>query len=58
MAGVGPGLGAILAVVFYKFIKILQYEVANPGQDEASDELAEKAAATPKKEDKDRKEEV
>ncbi|TKA24335.1 hypothetical protein B0A50_06805 [Salinomyces thailandicus] len=39
---VGPGLGAVIAVVFYKFIKILQYEVANPGQDEASDEDARK----------------
>ena len=31
---VGPAAGAILAVVFYKFIKILEYEVANPGQDD------------------------
>ena len=31
---VGPGLGAIVAVVFYKFIKMLEYEVANPGQDD------------------------
>jgi aquaporin related protein len=31
---VGPGLGAVLAVVFYKFIKMLEYEVANPGQDD------------------------
>lgn len=31
---VGPGLGAIIAVVFYKFIKMLEYEVANPGQDD------------------------
>ncbi|KAF1988559.1 aquaporin-like protein [Aulographum hederae CBS 113979] len=30
---VGPGVGAILAVLFYKFIKILEYEMANPGQD-------------------------
>ncbi|KAF2820223.1 aquaporin-like protein [Ophiobolus disseminans] len=30
----GPGIGAILAVLFYKFIKILEYEVANPGQDD------------------------
>lgn len=58
MPGVGPGLGAIIAVVFYKFIKILQYEVANPGQDEASDELADKAAASPKKDEKDLKEDV
>ncbi|KAF1922904.1 aquaporin-like protein [Didymella exigua CBS 183.55] len=31
---VGPGVGAIIAVVFYKFIKMLEYEVANPGQDD------------------------
>lgn len=31
---VGPAVGAIIAVVFYKFIKILEYEVANPGQDD------------------------
>ena len=31
---VGPGLGAVIAVVFYKFIKMLEYEVANPGQDD------------------------
>ncbi|KAH8723159.1 aquaporin-like protein [Phaeosphaeriaceae sp. PMI808] len=30
----GPGIGAIIAVVFYKFIKVLEYEVANPGQDD------------------------
>lgn len=30
---VGPATGAIVAVVFYQFIKILEYEVANPGQD-------------------------
>ncbi|QDS70607.1 hypothetical protein FKW77_000378 [Venturia effusa] len=40
---VGPGVGAILAVLFYKFIKMLEYEMANPGQDETSD--AEAAAA-------------
>jgi len=32
-AGLGPALGALLAVLFYKFIKILEYEMANPGQD-------------------------
>ncbi|KAI9645271.1 Aquaporin-1 [Ciborinia camelliae] len=32
---VGPILGAILASAFYKFIKILEYETANPGQDAA-----------------------
>jgi aquaporin rerated protein, other eukaryote len=30
---VGPGLGAIVAVLFYRFIKMLEYETANPGAD-------------------------
>lgn len=30
---VGPILGAIVAAGFYKFIKMLEYETANPGQD-------------------------
>lgn len=30
----GPGLGAVVALVFYQFIKMLEYEVANPGQDD------------------------
>ncbi|KAF2139037.1 uncharacterized protein K452DRAFT_233277 [Aplosporella prunicola CBS 121167] len=30
---VGPFLGVVLAIGFYKFIKILEYEMANPGQD-------------------------
>ena len=30
---VGPFLGASIASGFYKFIKILEYETANPGQD-------------------------
>jgi len=38
-----------VAVLFYKFIKILEYEMANPGQDETSDHAAANAA-TPKKE--------
>ncbi|KAK5113167.1 hypothetical protein LTR85_010985 [Meristemomyces frigidus] len=29
----GPALGALLAVGFYRFVKILEYETANPGQD-------------------------
>lgn len=29
----GPALGALLAVCFYRLIKILEYETANPGQD-------------------------
>lgn len=31
----GPLLGAVVAAGFYKFIKILEYETANPGQDDA-----------------------
>ena len=34
---VGPILGALVATGFYKFIKILEYETTNPGQD--SDDL-------------------
>ena len=30
---VGPFLGSLLAVTFYKFVKALEYETANPGQD-------------------------
>ncbi|KAK3710704.1 Aquaporin-1 [Vermiconidia calcicola] len=30
---VGPFLGVLIAVGFYKFCKILEYETANPGQD-------------------------
>ncbi|KAK3646365.1 Aquaporin-1 [Elasticomyces elasticus] len=29
----GPFLGAILAVAFYRLVKVLEYETANPGQD-------------------------
>ncbi|KAF2773978.1 aquaporin-like protein [Teratosphaeria nubilosa] len=29
----GPALGSILAVLFYRFIKVLEYETANPCQD-------------------------
>lgn len=31
--GLGPLLGSLLAVGFYKLIKLLEYETANPGQD-------------------------
>ncbi|KAK5157111.1 hypothetical protein LTS14_004629 [Recurvomyces mirabilis] len=48
--GVGPAAGAIAAVGFYKFIKMLEYEIANPGQDEISEKRAAEAAASPKKE--------
>nr|OQO23791.1 hypothetical protein B0A51_06740 [Rachicladosporium sp. CCFEE 5018] len=40
----GPAIGAVVAVGFYKFIKILEYEMANPGQDEVSEEKAERRA--------------
>jgi aquaporin related protein len=30
---VGPFLGALLAAGLYKFMKVLEYENANPGQD-------------------------
>lgn len=29
----GPALGALVAVGFYRFVKTLEYETANPGQD-------------------------
>ncbi|KAF2838990.1 aquaporin, partial [Patellaria atrata CBS 101060] len=29
----GPALGSLLAVLFYRFVKVLEYETANPGQD-------------------------
>ncbi|CAK3780552.1 related to aquaporin [Lecanosticta acicola] len=29
----GPALGSLLAVGFYRFVKALEYETANPGQD-------------------------
>jgi aquaporin related protein len=31
LLGVGPMLGTFIAVFFYKFIKMLEYEMANPG---------------------------
>jgi aquaporin related protein len=42
---VGPGIGAILAVAFYKFIKILEYEMANPDQDADDKDMQEKEKA-------------
>ncbi|KXS95082.1 hypothetical protein AC578_9581 [Pseudocercospora eumusae] len=38
---VGPALGALLAVGFYRFVKILEYETANPGQDFNEHEAAQ-----------------
>ncbi|KAF4302573.1 Major intrinsic protein [Botryosphaeria dothidea] len=40
----GPAIGAIMAVLFYKFIKILEYEMANPGQDAVHEEEAKNEA--------------
>lgn len=34
----GPFLGTLLAVLFYRAIKILEYETANPGQDQSAKE--------------------
>ncbi|KAJ8132715.1 hypothetical protein O1611_g912 [Lasiodiplodia mahajangana] len=31
---IGPILGALIAAGFYKFIKVLEYETVNPGQDD------------------------
>jgi hypothetical protein len=31
--GAGPTIGSLLAIAFYKFIKLMEYEMANPGQD-------------------------
>lgn len=42
----GPLLGALLAAGFYKFIKALEYETANPDQD-AGDEFAEVKHVSP-----------
>ncbi|CAE7220611.1 hypothetical protein CFE70_010485 [Pyrenophora teres f. teres 0-1] len=39
---IGPGTGAIIAVIFYKLIKVLEYEVANPGQDDDGKDQEEK----------------
>jgi aquaporin rerated protein, other eukaryote len=35
---VGPMLGAVLAVLFYRFVKMLEYETANPGADAGRNE--------------------
>jgi aquaporin related protein len=36
---IGPLLGAVLAVIFYRLIKTLEYETANPGADADGHEL-------------------
>lgn len=57
---VGPTSGAILAWGFYRFIKMLEYEMANPGQEaSSSEEAAEEAEElTPQKQAMREKEEV
>lgn len=35
---VGPGLGAIIASGYYRFVKFCHYEEANPGQDASTSE--------------------
>jgi aquaporin related protein len=37
----GPVLGALLASLYYRFVKHFNYEQANPGQDSASGDFAE-----------------
>ncbi|KAF2450474.1 aquaporin-like protein [Karstenula rhodostoma CBS 690.94] len=39
---VGPAAGAVLAVVFYNFIKMLEYEMANPDQDANDHDIKQK----------------
>ncbi|CAI6339864.1 unnamed protein product [Periconia digitata] len=39
---VGPAIGACVAVLFYKFIKILEYEMTNPDQDADDKDIREK----------------
>ncbi|KAF2813118.1 aquaporin-like protein [Mytilinidion resinicola] len=40
---VGPGIGAVIAVAFYKVIKVLEYEMTNLGQDDDGGEDLEAA---------------
>ncbi|KAK8208515.1 aquaporin-like protein, partial [Phyllosticta capitalensis] len=42
---VGPALGALFAYLFFTFIKVLEYETANPGQDAAYPEEEKETAA-------------
>ncbi|KAF2876978.1 aquaporin-like protein, partial [Massariosphaeria phaeospora] len=48
---IGPLLGALLAVLFYRLIKLLEYETANPGADGDGHEAryAESAPDTPRR---------
>ena len=53
---VGPLLGALLAAAFYKFIKVLEYETANPGQDAGTEEEPTVGSGTGAKAADDRRE--
>ena len=53
---VGPAGGAVGAVFFYNFIKVLEYEMANPGQDSASEQKAESEAKKLKEKKKEEEE--
>jgi len=44
---VGPFLGSIVAVLFYKFVKLLEYETANPGADHDGQPLPTHTIADP-----------
>ncbi len=46
---VGPILGSLLAAGFYKFVKILEYETANPGQDETDGRRVPKPDDSPER---------
>jgi len=43
---VGPSAGAVIAWAFYRFIKILEYEMANPGQDHSNDQSMQEVIET------------
>jgi hypothetical protein len=43
---VGPFLGALLAVLFYRLVKILEYETANPGADSDGQRRASQHGST------------
>jgi aquaporin related protein len=36
---IGPLIGAVIAVLFYRLIKFLEYETANPGADDDGRDL-------------------
>lgn len=44
--GLGPALGSVLAVSFYKLMKVLHYEGVAGDQDKSCDELAGSSVRT------------